>query len=74
MKPCWHYDNYRATTDTHSISLQLKTADIVIAAIGQPEYVQAEWIKPGAIVIDVGTNYIPGKLQPHFIVASSDSI
>lgn len=48
--------------------LQLKTADIVIAAIGVPEFVQAEWIKPGAVVIDVGTNYIPGELFHHKVI------
>ncbi|KAH6690494.1 formate-tetrahydrofolate ligase [Plectosphaerella plurivora] len=37
----------------------LKAADIVVAAIGKPQFVKGEWLKPGAIVIDVGTNYIP---------------
>lgn len=37
----------------------LKQADIVIAAIGVPRFVKGEWLKEGAIVIDVGTNYIP---------------
>lgn len=41
-------------------SHQVKQADIVIAAIGQPHFVKGSWLKPGAIVIDVGTNYIPG--------------
>lgn len=36
----------------------IKAADILIAAIGMPEYVQADWVKPGAVVIDVGTNKI----------------
>jgi len=36
----------------------IKSADILIAAIGKPEYVQADWIKPGAVVIDVGTNQV----------------
>ncbi|MEZ4666746.1 MAG: bifunctional 5,10-methylenetetrahydrofolate dehydrogenase/5,10-methenyltetrahydrofolate cyclohydrolase [Anaerolineae bacterium] len=36
----------------------VRQADIVIAAIGKPEYVKAVWLKPGAIVIDVGTNKI----------------
>lgn len=36
----------------------IKTADILIAAIGQPEYIKGDWIKPGAVVIDVGTNKI----------------
>ncbi len=33
-----------------------RQADILIVAIGQPKYIQAEWIKPGATVIDVGIN------------------
>jgi methylenetetrahydrofolate dehydrogenase (NADP+) / methenyltetrahydrofolate cyclohydrolase / formyltetrahydrofolate synthetase len=38
---------------------KLKSADVVVAAIGQPAFVKGEWLKPGAVVIDVGTNYIP---------------
>ncbi|KAF3058281.1 C-1-tetrahydrofolate synthase, cytoplasmic [Daldinia childiae] len=38
---------------------KLKKADIVVAAIGQPAFVKGEWLKQGAVVIDVGTNYIP---------------
>jgi len=34
-------------------------ADIVVAALGKPEFVQGEWIKDGAIVIDVGINKVP---------------
>ena len=34
------------------------TADIVIAAVGRPEMVKKEWIKPGAIVVDVGINRV----------------
>ena len=37
----------------------LKSADVVVAAIGQPQFVKGEWLKPGVVVIDVGTNYIP---------------
>ncbi|CDO54983.1 hypothetical protein DV113_001294 [Geotrichum candidum] len=36
----------------------IKNADIVVVAIGKPGFVQGEWLKPGAVVIDVGTNYI----------------
>ena len=36
----------------------LRQADIVIAAIGRAHYVKGDWIKPGAAVIDVGTNVI----------------
>lgn len=32
-----------------------------MVAVGQPEMVKGEWIKPGAIVIDCGINYIPGE-------------
>ena len=41
------------TSDPKSIC---KDADILIAAIGKPEMVKGDWIKPGATVIDVGTN------------------
>lgn len=41
------------TRDMRSIVSQ---ADIVIAAIGKAEYVKGDWLKPGAVVIDVGTN------------------
>jgi len=46
--------------DSHPSSsrIQVKQADIVVAAIGQARFVQGSWIKPGAVVIDVGTNFI----------------
>lgn len=37
----------------------MRNADILIAAIGKPEFVRGEWIKPGATVIDVGINSKP---------------
>jgi len=37
----------------------VKEADIVVAAVGRPEFVKGAWIKPGAIVIDVGSNSVP---------------
>ncbi|HXG28022.1 MAG TPA: bifunctional methylenetetrahydrofolate dehydrogenase/methenyltetrahydrofolate cyclohydrolase FolD [Nevskiales bacterium] len=38
-------------------------ADIVVAGVGRPGFVKGEWIKPGAVVIDVGINRLPdGKL------------
>jgi methylenetetrahydrofolate dehydrogenase (NADP+)/methenyltetrahydrofolate cyclohydrolase/formyltetrahydrofolate synthetase len=43
---------------TKNIPEILKTADIVVVAIGKPEFVKGEWLKEGAVVIDVGTNYI----------------
>lgn len=50
-------------TVCHSHSANLKeicqSADILIAAIGQPAFVSAEMVKPGAVVIDVGTTRVP---------------
>lgn len=43
---------------TKDIADIVRRADIVIAAIGRPEYVKGEWLKPGAVVIDVGTNKV----------------
>ena len=37
-------------------------ADVVIAAIGRPSFVKGDWIKNGAIVIDIGINHVDGKL------------
>lgn len=49
-------------TQVHSRSQNIEAlcrqADIVVAAIGKPEFVGADWIKPGAVVIDVGINAI----------------
>lgn len=44
---------------TADIREHLKDADIVVAAIGKAQFVKGEWLKPGAVVIDVGINYIP---------------
>ena len=41
---------------TNNIIKEVKRADIVVAAIGQPKMINSEWIKKGAIVIDVGIN------------------
>lgn len=43
---------------THNMADIVRQADIVIAAIGQPNYVKGDWLKPGAVVIDVGTNRV----------------
>lgn len=39
------------------------TADIVVAAVGKPEVVKGDWVKPGAAVIDVGTNAVDVRLS-----------
>lgn len=43
---------------TQNLSELVKLADIVVATVGRPEYIRAEWIKDGAVVIDAG--YHPG--------------
>jgi len=45
-----------AHSRTRDLSSVVKRADIVIAAVGRPEMVKGEWLKPGATVIDVGIN------------------
>ena len=37
----------------------IRRADVLVAAIGKPHFVKGDWLKPGVVVIDVGTNYIP---------------
>jgi methylenetetrahydrofolate dehydrogenase (NADP+)/methenyltetrahydrofolate cyclohydrolase len=39
---------------TVNLAAEVRGADVVVAAIGRPEMIKGDWIKPGAIVIDVG--------------------
>lgn len=39
----------------------VKQADVVVAAIGKANFVKGDWLKPGAVVIDVGTNFVPDE-------------
>jgi len=41
---------------TRDLAGKVRNADIVVAAVGVPRFVQGDWIKPGAIIIDVGIN------------------
>lgn len=43
---------------TKDLQGYLKNADIVVAAVGRPEFIKGEWLKDGAIVIDVGSNSV----------------
>lgn len=47
------------TRDLPSVT---RLADILIVAIGRPKFITAQMVKPGAVVIDVGTNRVDGKL------------
>lgn len=47
---------------TQNIDNIVRQADIVVVACGKPNFVQADWVKEGAFVIDVGINRIEGKI------------
>jgi methylenetetrahydrofolate dehydrogenase (NADP+) / methenyltetrahydrofolate cyclohydrolase len=49
-----------AHSRTHDLASVVHRADIVVAAVGRPEMIKGDWIKPGAVVIDVGINRVPG--------------
>ena len=46
---------------TNGLAEIVKTADIVVVAIGKPKFITADMIKEGAVVVDVGINRIPGE-------------
>ena len=48
-----------AHSKTRDLRMVCRGADILVAAVGRPEMVRGDWIRPGAIVIDVGTNRVP---------------
>jgi methylenetetrahydrofolate dehydrogenase (NADP+)/methenyltetrahydrofolate cyclohydrolase len=50
-----------AHSRTKDLASVVKRADIVVAAVGIPEMVKGDWIKPGAVVIDVGINRVAGE-------------
>ncbi len=53
-----------AHSRTQNLEDVCRSADILIAAVGRPEMVKADWIKPGACVIDVGINRIKHPKKP----------
>ncbi|MCW8861111.1 MAG: bifunctional methylenetetrahydrofolate dehydrogenase/methenyltetrahydrofolate cyclohydrolase FolD, partial [Rhodospirillales bacterium] len=48
-----------AHSRTRDLADECRRADILVAAVGRPEMVKGDWVKPGATVIDVGINRIP---------------
>lgn len=52
-------------TIAHSRTIDLqglcRTADVLVAAVGKPEFVKGDWIKPGAVVLDAGYNKVEGR-------------
>jgi len=51
-----------AHSRTENIADLCRSADILVAAIGQPRFVKGDWVKPGAVVVDVGINRTPEGL------------
>jgi len=52
-----------AHSRTKDLPAVVRRADIVVAAVGRPEMVRGDWLKPGATVIDVGINRVPGQIE-----------
>jgi methylenetetrahydrofolate dehydrogenase (NADP+)/methenyltetrahydrofolate cyclohydrolase len=50
-----------AHSHTRDLPSVARRADILVAAVGRPEIVRGDWVKPGAIVIDVGVNRVPAE-------------
>ena len=50
-----------AHSRTRDLAGTVRRADIVVAAVGRPELIRGDWIKPGATVIDVGMNRVPAE-------------
>jgi methylenetetrahydrofolate dehydrogenase (NADP+)/methenyltetrahydrofolate cyclohydrolase len=45
--------------ETRNLAKHIQAADIVISAVGEANLIQAQWLKPGAIVVDIGFNRLP---------------
>lgn len=69
-----HGDTTVTVCHSHSqdIAEECRQADILIAAIGKPGYVTADMVKPGAVVIDVGTTRVPDPSHPSGYRLSGD--
>ncbi len=50
-----------AHSRTRDLASVARGADVLVAAVGRPEMVRGDWVKPGAIVIDVGINRVAGE-------------
>ena len=57
------------TTDLPAVC---RRADVLFAAVGRPEMIKGDWIRPGATVIDVGINRVPGEGGKNRIVGDVD--
>ncbi len=55
---------------TKDLADVVRTADLVVAAVGRPELIRGDWIKPGAVVVDAGYN--PGNVGDVEYAASAE--
>lgn len=53
-----------AHSRTKNIEAVCREADVLVAAVGRPQMVKKDWVKPGACVIDVGINRVPSLKRP----------
>ncbi len=56
-----------AHSKTRDLPALCRTADILVAAVGRPEMVRGDWVKPGAVVIDVGINRVPAAEKTRLV-------
>jgi len=61
-----------AHSKTRDLPEHCRRADILVAAIGRPEFVKGDWVKPGATVIDVGINRVDADEGKYRIVGDVD--
>ena len=63
-----------AHSKTSDLEGVCRRADLLVAALGRPEMVRGDWIKPGATIIDVGINRVPGDSGKSRIVGDVDFV
>ena len=51
-------------SQTKDLAFHTRRADLLVAAVGKPEMVRGDWVKPGAVVIDVGINRVEDASRP----------
>ena len=63
-----------AHSRTENLPAVARQADILCVAVGRPEMVTGDWIKPGAVVVDFGTTYMEGSLKGDCEQASVEAV
>ncbi|NLB17291.1 MAG: bifunctional 5,10-methylenetetrahydrofolate dehydrogenase/5,10-methenyltetrahydrofolate cyclohydrolase [Syntrophomonadaceae bacterium] len=53
---------HQGTSEAEKLEEHVRRADILVVSVGRPNFVTGNWVKPGAIVIDVGINYVNNKM------------